>query len=64
LKPHIFKPLVSNKSKDQGLRLAVVKRLVEVLNGKVNFESEEGKGTQFIIELPAKQRSNGYNYGL
>ena len=53
VKANLFKPLTTTKSKGQGLGLAVVKRLVEALNGKVSFESEEGKGTKFIIELPA-----------
>ena len=48
----LFTPLVTTKSKGQGLGLAVVKRLVEGLNGRVSFESEEGKGTKFKIELP------------
>lgn len=31
--------------------LAVVKRLVEALNGTISFESEVGKGTKFVICL-------------
>ncbi len=50
----LFTPLFTTKAKGQGLGLAVVKRLVEALNGKVSFESEEGKGTKFTIELSAK----------
>jgi len=53
VKPNMFKPLFTTKSKGQGLGLAVVKRLVEGLNGKISFESEAGKGTRFIIEFPA-----------
>jgi chemotaxis protein histidine kinase CheA len=30
----------------------VVKRLTEALGGKVTVESEIGKGTRFIVELP------------
>ena len=55
VKANLFKPLTTTKSKGQGLGLAVVKRLVEGLNGKVSFESEEGKGTKFILELPFVQ---------
>ncbi len=54
VKEKMFKPLVTTKSKGQGLGLAVVKRLVDALGGKISFESENGKGTKFIIELPAK----------
>ena len=48
----LFTPMMTTKAKGQGLGLAVVKRLVEALGGKVSFESQEGKGTKFIIELP------------
>ncbi len=53
VKPRIFTPLVTTKAKGQGLGLAVVKRLIEALHGNVTFESEEGKGTMFIVKLPA-----------
>ena len=52
VKANLFTPLTTTKAKGQGLGLAVVKRLIEALNGKVSFESEEGKGTKFILELP------------
>lgn len=54
VKPHLFKPLFTTKSKGQGLGLAVVKRLVEGLNGTISFESSEGNGTKFKVELPLK----------
>jgi len=48
----IFTPLFTTKSKGQGLGLAVVKRLVEELKGRITYESQKGKGTEFIVELP------------
>jgi len=48
----LFSPMLTTKAKGQGLGLAVVKRLVEALKGTISFESEEGKGTKFIIQLP------------
>jgi signal transduction histidine kinase len=43
---------MTTKSKGQGFGLAVVKRLVETQGGTINFESELGKGTKFIMEFP------------
>jgi PAS domain S-box-containing protein len=51
-KPNLFKPLFTTKAKGQGLGLAVVKRLVELLNGEITFVSQEGEGTKFAIKLP------------
>lgn len=52
IKDRLFTPLFTTKSKGQGFGLAVVKRLVEAQNGKINFESKEGEGTTFTIQLP------------
>jgi len=54
IKPKLFQPMVTTKAKGQGLGLAVVKRLVEALNGEITFESQEGKGTKFIVQLPCQ----------
>ncbi len=48
----IFKPLFTTKSKGQGFGLAVVRKLVEALNGYIAFETKPEKGTTFILEIP------------
>jgi PAS domain S-box len=53
VKPRIFTPLFTTKSKGQGFGLAVVKRLVEIQGGTISFESQEGRGTKFTVQLPA-----------
>jgi PAS domain S-box-containing protein len=53
VKERLFTPLFTTKAKGQGLGLAVVKHLVDGLNGSVSVESEVGKGTKFTIVLPA-----------
>ena len=55
VKEKIFKPLFTTKSKGQGFGLAVVKKLVEALNGNISFETKLGKGTTFIIEMPLQR---------
>lgn len=57
IKPKLFTPLVTSKAKGQGLGLAVVKRIIEALNGTITFESQEGKGTKFIINMPIEPSS-------
>jgi PAS domain S-box-containing protein len=55
-KAKLFTPLFTTKSKGQGFGLAVVKRMTEALGGTVNFESEVGKGTKFIVRLPIARK--------
>ena len=52
VKTKLFTPLFTTKSKGQGLGLAVVKRLVEALNGEITFDSQPNKETKFTVELP------------
>ena len=52
IKDKVFRPLFTTKAKGQGFGLAVVKKLVEELNGSITFESRLGEGTTFTIELP------------
>lgn len=38
--------------KGTGLGLNIVRRYVQLLNGEITFESEEGKGTEFLVTIP------------
>jgi signal transduction histidine kinase len=40
-----------------GLGLAIVKRLTSLLGGDIAVESEEGKGTKFVVSLPITPKS-------
>jgi len=52
------------QTEGSGLGLFVVKSYVEAWGGKVSFESEEGKGTTFIITLPIKTKSGNLSKNL
>lgn len=48
----IFSPFYSKKEKGVGLGLAYVKKVAEIHNGKIEVESEKGKGTKFTLKVP------------
>ena len=53
LRDHIFEPFVSSKKSGQGLGLALVRRLVSDMNGRVSYDREEPGGwTHFRVHLP------------
>ncbi len=56
VKGKLFTPMFTTKAKGQGFGLAVIKRMTEALGGSVTFESEEGKGTTFIVRLPPPKK--------
>ncbi len=51
----IFKPFFTTKHRGTGLGLTIVRKLVEVMGGRVELETEEGKGTRFAMLLPKEQ---------
>ncbi|MCW3109403.1 MAG: nitrogen regulation protein NtrY [Segetibacter sp.] len=48
----IFTPNFTTKSSGTGLGLAMCKGIVEKANGRIWFDTEEGKGTTFHVLLP------------
>ncbi len=52
---HLFEPFFSgsNRRDSYGLGLATVKRLVDRHSGTITVESQEGRGTRFVVRLPA-----------
>ncbi|MEY4935337.1 MAG: hypothetical protein RIS64_1696 [Bacteroidota bacterium] len=47
----IFKPNFTTKSYGSGLGLLITKNIVESVNGKLYFETEDNVGTSFFLEL-------------
>ena len=60
LKDKIFEPFFTTKNKEGekglGMGLAISKRIIEDHHGKINVESNIGKGTTFRICLPASKK--------
>lgn len=56
--PHLFEEFsrehttTESKIKGTGLGMAIVKRLVELMDGQIEVESELGKGTKFTVTIP------------
>jgi signal transduction histidine kinase len=50
----------SRRSEGSGIGLSIVKGLVELHGGSIYLESELGKGTEFIIELPDRKVNCDY----
>ena len=48
----IFQLYYTTKNTGSGIGLAMTFRIVQLLNGKIEFVSEPGKGTAFILRFP------------
>lgn len=52
----IFEPFYSTKKKGSGLGLMIVQRIVRAHGGRIELESQVGRGTTFRIWLPLHER--------
>jgi signal transduction histidine kinase len=48
----VFEDFVTTKRRGLGLGLAITRKIVEQLGGKISVASEVGKGTTFVIDFP------------
>jgi signal transduction histidine kinase len=52
MKSKVFQPYFTTKNSGTGLGLAISRKIIEMVKGRIWFETEEGKGTDFYIQLP------------
>jgi len=53
--PFIFRPFYTTKGNGTGLGLSLARRIVEDHRGRIEVQSELGRGTEFLITLPMRQ---------
>ncbi|MFM5923136.1 MAG: two-component system sensor histidine kinase NtrB [Novosphingobium sp.] len=64
LREHVFEPFVTSKKSGQGLGLALVRRLLRDMSGRINHERDEAGGwTHFRVHLPVAQERRPAAHG-
>jgi len=53
----LFQPFQTTKKQGLGIGLFHSKKIVEAHRGRIDVESEEGKGSKFRVMLPTKERA-------
>ena len=57
IESEIFSPFVTTKNEGQGLGLALVRKLIGDMNGRIRYEREVSTGhTQFMLFLPVAEK--------
>jgi signal transduction histidine kinase len=53
---HMFDAFFSTKSGGSGLGLPITRKIIEAHGGRIDVQSELGRGTKFTLEFPAPRR--------
>lgn len=60
MRDHIFEPFVTTKKTGQGLGLALVRKLVRDMNGRISHDRDDAAGwTHFRVHLPLADEGRG-----
>lgn len=57
--PKLFQPYFSKSGFGSGLGLIITKKIVEDHDGRINFTTRNGLGTEFVVELPGSGPDGG-----
>jgi signal transduction histidine kinase len=52
----MFEPFYSTKTEGSGLGLPTTRKILEAHGGRINVQSEVGRGTKFVVEFPTPKR--------
>ena len=55
IKEKLYFPFASTRPKGAGLGLAIVRKIVDLHNGSIHFQSSPGKGTTVVLEFPVNR---------
>ena len=53
--PLVFNPFFTTRRKGTGLGLSICKKIIQEHGGIITVHSQEGRGTEFIIQIPLKE---------
>lgn len=53
--PFVFNPFFTTRRKGTGLGLSICKKIIQEHRGTITVHSQEGQGTEFMIEIPIKE---------
>ena len=57
IRDKLFQPNFTTKSGGMGLGLSIVRNIVRNAGGRINYETEPGKGSSFFVELPIMEEN-------
>jgi signal transduction histidine kinase len=63
-RPYLFDPFFTTKAGGTGLGLSIVYSIIQKHNGRIEVESELGKGSSFILSLPIRKEGAWREFSL